>query len=104
MFSRAHDNLSVTKAGSGKQPVEIYLEVADVAAYHEKLKKKGVKITDALTTQWWGDKTFKVMDPFGYEVWFYQTVGEPRRLARGRSAPARRPPRPAPRATRLATR
>jgi len=78
MFSRAHDNLSVTKAGSGKQPVEIYLEVADVAAYHEKLKKKGVKITDALSMQWWGDKTFKVMDPFGYEVWFYQTVGEPR--------------------------
>src|SRR6266705_2139147 len=45
---------------------------------HDKLKKKGVKITDALTTQWWGDRTFKVMDPFGYEVWFYQTVGEPR--------------------------
>jgi len=78
MFARPHDNLPVTKAGNGKQPVEIYLEVADVAAYHEKLKKKGVKITDALTTQWWGDRTFKVMDPFGYEVWFYQTVGEPR--------------------------
>src|SRR2546425_10532152 len=78
MFARPHDNLPLTKAGSGKQPVEIYLEVADVAAYHEKLKKKGVKITDALTTQWWGDRTFKVMDPFGYEVWFYQTVGEPR--------------------------
>ena len=78
MFARPHDNLPVAKAGNGKQPVEIYLEVGDVAAYHEKLKKKGVKITDALTMQWWGDKTFKVMDPFGYEVWFYQTVGEPR--------------------------
>jgi len=78
MFARPHDTLPLTKVGSGKQPVEIYLEVADVAAYHEKLKKKGVKITDALTMQWWGDRTFKVMDPFGYEVWFYQTVGEPR--------------------------
>jgi len=78
MFSRPQDKLPATKAGGGKQPVEIYLEVADVAAYHERLKKKDVKITDALTTQWWGDKTFKVMDPFGYEVWFYQTVGEPR--------------------------
>jgi uncharacterized glyoxalase superfamily protein PhnB len=78
MFARPHDNLPLTKAGRGKQPVEIYLEVADVAAYHEKLKKKGVKITDTLTMQWWGDRTFKVMDPFGYEVWFYQTVGEPR--------------------------
>src|SRR6266571_3891102 len=55
MFARPHDNLPLTKVGSGKQPVEIYLEVADVAAYHEKLKKKGVKITDALTMQWWGD-------------------------------------------------
>ena len=78
MFARPHDKLPLAKAGSGKQPVEIYLEVADVAAYHEKLKKKGVKITDTLTMQWWGDRTFKVMDPFGYEVWFYQTVGEPR--------------------------
>jgi len=23
-------------------------------------------------------KTFKVMDPYGYEIWFYQTVGEPK--------------------------
>ena len=78
MFSRPQDKRPATKAGGGKQPVEIYLEVADVGAYHERLKKKGVKITDALTTQWWGDKTFKIMDPYGYEVWFYQTVGEPR--------------------------
>jgi len=37
-----------------------------------------VKITDPITTQWWGDRTFKVIDPNGYEVWFYQTVGEPK--------------------------
>ena len=34
------------------------------------------KITDTLTLQWWGDKTFKVVDPCGYEIWFYQTVGD----------------------------
>ena len=37
-----------------------------------------MKITDPLTKQWWGDKTFKVMGPYGYELWFYQTVGEPK--------------------------
>lgn len=35
-------------------------------------------MTEQLTTQWWGNRTFKVMDPYGYELWFYQTVGEPK--------------------------
>jgi len=35
-------------------------------------------VTDQLATQWWGDRTFKVMDPYGYELWFYQTVGTPK--------------------------
>lgn len=37
-----------------------------------------MKITDGLATQWWGDRTFKVLDPNGYELWFYQTVGTPK--------------------------
>jgi uncharacterized glyoxalase superfamily protein PhnB len=75
MFSRA---ASKPPGGRAKQPVEIYLEVADVEGYHDQLKTKGVKITDPLKRQRWGDETFKVMDPYGYEVWFYQTVAEPR--------------------------
>src|SRR5258706_14580465 len=78
MFSRTHDNLPVTKTGGGKQPVEIYLEVADVAAYHEKQRKKDVKTTEGITTRRGGDKTFKDMDPFGYEGWSNQTVGDPK--------------------------
>ena len=78
MFGRAPGK-APGRAGSTKQPVEIYLEVADVVAYYEQLKKKkGAKITDPLTMQWWGDQTFKVMDPCGYEIWFYQTTGEPK--------------------------
>lgn len=63
---------------NGKQPVEIYLEVADVQEYHDQLRKKKVAISDPLTMQWWGDRTFKVIDPAGYEIWFHQTVGEPK--------------------------
>jgi uncharacterized glyoxalase superfamily protein PhnB len=62
---------------SGKQLVEIYLEVVDVDALHSALKKKGVAITEPLTLQWWGDRTFKVLDPNGYEIWFYTNVAEP---------------------------
>ncbi len=79
MFARAPGMGSETKPAAAKQPVSIYLEVADVEHYFGQLsEKKGVKVTDPLATQWWGDRTFKVMDPYGFELWFYQTVGEPK--------------------------
>lgn len=76
MLTRTQEKMEGTSAASSKRPVEIYFEVADVEAFHDQVKKKGVKITDPLTDQWWGDRTFKVMDPVGYQIWFYQTVGE----------------------------
>jgi uncharacterized glyoxalase superfamily protein PhnB len=76
MFSRSPRPGATGNRPNGKQPVAIYLEVADVEAFHEQLRRKPVTITDPLTTQWWGDRTFKVMDPAGYEIWFYQTVAE----------------------------
>lgn len=76
MFARGDGKEASHQATSSKQPVEIYLQVDNVQDYHERVKKNGVKITDPLTMQWWGDKTFKVRDPRGYEVWFYQTVGD----------------------------
>jgi PhnB protein len=77
MFMRPQERLEGTNPTSSKRPVEIYLEVNDVDAYHNQLKKQEVKISAPLTDQWWGDRTFTVMDPFGYQIWFYQTVGEP---------------------------
>jgi uncharacterized glyoxalase superfamily protein PhnB len=61
-----------------KRPVEIYLEVADVDALHDEVRKRGVRATLPLQTQWWGDRTFAVTDPYGYQIWFYQTVAEPK--------------------------
>ena len=74
MFMRAPGESSGT---AGKQPVEIYLEVEDVDVLHKRFKKNGVAISDPLTLQWWGDRTFKVLDPNGYEVWFYTHVADP---------------------------
>ena len=42
------------------------------------MKKNGVAISDPLTLQWWGDRTFKVRDPNGYVLWFYTNVAEPK--------------------------
>jgi uncharacterized glyoxalase superfamily protein PhnB len=53
-------------------------EVADVEDYHEQIKKQKIKPTTPLTEQWWGDRTFTVLDPFGYQIWFYQNVAEPK--------------------------
>jgi PhnB protein len=78
MFARAPGERPDTESVAAKQPLCIYLEVADVERYFGQLSKKGVKVTDPLATQWWGDRTFKVMDPCGYELWFYQTVGAPK--------------------------
>ena len=76
MLVRPQERTAGTETTSVKRPVEIYLQVDDVDTYHELVQKNGIKVTSPLTDQWWGDRTFTVMDPFGYQIWFYQTVGE----------------------------
>lgn len=77
MFTRPRTSINGTYPSGAKRPVDIYLEVANVETYYAILTTRHVKISDPLTLQWWGDKTFKVTDPFGYEVWFYQTFAKP---------------------------
>jgi uncharacterized glyoxalase superfamily protein PhnB len=57
------------------RPVDVYVYVKDVDAYHGEVKGRSVPITEPLTTQWWGDRNFAVKDPYGYTIWFCQTVG-----------------------------
>lgn len=78
MFTRRRVTTDEAQPSAALRPVDIYLEVADVDAFHARLTERNVLISDPLTLQWWGDRTFKVMDPSGYEVWFYQKVGAPR--------------------------
>lgn len=63
-------------APASKRPVEIYISVPNVDAYHDEVKKQGATIVTPLSTQWWGDRNFAVTDPVGYKVWFFQTVGQ----------------------------
>ena len=77
MLSRPRERTDGIGPSTSKRPVGMYFEVEDVNAYHNQVKKQGVQITDPLTDQWWGDRTFKLIDPYGYEIWFYQTVAEP---------------------------
>ncbi len=78
MFGRPEDRVEGTGVKyPTRRPVEIYVRVDQVDRYHGEVKERGVNIVEPLTTQWWGDRTFAVKDPYGYQVWFYQTVGQP---------------------------
>ncbi len=77
MLMRPAEGITGTNATTVKRPVELYLEVADVDDYYDQLKKQKVEPTSPLTAQWWGDRTFTVQDPFGYQIWFFQSVAEP---------------------------
>ena len=60
-----------------QRPVDFYINVEDVDAYHQVVSDNGAPIVEELTTQWWGDRTFVVQDPYGYRIWFFQTVSAP---------------------------
>lgn len=55
-----------TKRGYG---VEIVIFVEDIDKYYEKVSKFA-KVVEELTLQPWGDKDFRVEDPFGYYLRF----------------------------------
>ena len=78
MLMRPQEPVDGARPSQAKRPVEIYLEVSNVDALHDEVRKRGVRVTLPLQTQWWGDRTFAVMDPYGYQVWFFQTVAEPK--------------------------
>src|SRR5262245_43304164 len=74
MLMRPSEGMKGTARTSERQPVELYLEVADVERYFQQLKKEKIQPTAPLTDQWWGDRTFTILDPYGYQIWFYQNV------------------------------
>ena len=45
MLMRPAEGMHGTAATREKRPVELYLEVEDVEAYHQAMKKQGIKLT-----------------------------------------------------------
>lgn len=77
MLGRPQDRIEGTsERHATRRPLELYFYFPDVDAYHAELQKRSVPVVEALTTQWWGDRNFAVQDPYGYRLWFCQTVGE----------------------------
>lgn len=62
------------KLGAG---VSFYIDVGDddLDAYHGRVVARGANVTAPPTDQPWGDRTFTVRDPDGYQLTFARTAG-----------------------------
>ena len=50
------------------------LEGTQLDAHYERVKAHGVAIAEEIKTQYWGDRSFTVIDPDGYKIVLFQTV------------------------------
>ena len=59
----------------GSSGMSVYVNLReDIDAYHERVRGAGVTISEPLTDQFWGDRTFGVEHPDGYRIMFSQHV------------------------------
>ncbi len=56
--------------------VELYTYAENVDEYYARVRDAGTQVTQEITDQYWGDRTFTVTDPDGYVLTFAQTVRE----------------------------
>ncbi len=57
--------------------VDFYIlgdEEDDLDQYYKMLKEQGVNIVKDIEDQFWGDRTFSITDPDGYQLTFAKTV------------------------------
>lgn len=59
--------------GAGGMTIYIGLKES-VDAYHELVTANGIAVKDPLTDQFWGDRTFSVQHPDGYQITFSEHV------------------------------
>lgn len=53
-------------------PISIYVYCDDLEERYEKVKKMGLQILLPIDVMFWGDRTFRVIDPEGY-IWDFAT-------------------------------
>jgi PhnB protein len=59
----------------GSPGMSLYIKAdGSVDAYHDRATSAGIAVTEPLTTQFWGDRTFTVEHPDGYRFTFWEHV------------------------------
>lgn len=46
----------------------------DLDAYYARVREGGARVVEEIADQDWGDRTFVIADPDGYQLCFYKTV------------------------------
>jgi len=54
--------------------LDLNLEVRNVDQWHDRLRKKGISVVDALEDKPWGHRAFTVEDPDGLRVTIFQAT------------------------------
>jgi uncharacterized glyoxalase superfamily protein PhnB len=72
-FPRTHRQQRVQR-GPGGVGVRVELTIPDLVAIYSACVSAGCQITAEPTQEFWGDRSFSCLDPFGYEWQFTQTA------------------------------
>lgn len=60
--------------GKGVQFMVYVADDQDIDAHYKTVKAAGVSFTEDIETKYWGDRTFTVNDPDGYNITIAKTV------------------------------
>ena len=52
------------------------VQVADADALYRQLLESGALVAEELADQPWGHRNFRVDDPDGFAIWFYQIIAD----------------------------
>lgn len=74
MLGLANEGDDISHAGTGVVFMVYLPEDGDIDAVYADVQAKGLTITEALKTEYWGDRVFSVKDPDGYYLTIAKTV------------------------------
>jgi uncharacterized glyoxalase superfamily protein PhnB len=59
----------------GAPGLRLYMKLNDgIDAYYQAVRASGIQIAEEIADQFWGDRTFVVQHPDGYQIMFAQAV------------------------------
>jgi PhnB protein len=80
MASHGPVSVQFSPGGEPKSPrgagVTLYVQVGavDIDAYYGEVSRAGADVVETITDRFWGDRSFTVRDPDGYQIMFAKQV------------------------------
>jgi uncharacterized glyoxalase superfamily protein PhnB len=68
---------SGSAAGDAPSSTQLMVQVEDVDTLYRQFVRSGARAAEGLANQPWGHRNFRVDDPDGFSIWFYQITAAP---------------------------